>query len=213
MVGREKIEKCRMGMSIPRLYPGPWRVGSGSRNFIPGRYGSGSVSKFHYKGLDFSFFFFLGRRISECRSSSSSSKTPVRKLEACKNELVVNERKSSSMGFYQKQSSSVRNRVSSGRKIDELQRAPFFCETSCNEDDLQGSVKGSRSFHREPKKNVPQKMGQAASCTKKITLSPSLSHILLVQKILQMYSNLHQSITLKYSKKKINNTSYIIKKL
>ncbi|KAI5648656.1 hypothetical protein M9H77_34661 [Catharanthus roseus] len=36
------------GTRIPRPYPRPWRVGSGSRNFIPGGYGSRSGSKCHY---------------------------------------------------------------------------------------------------------------------------------------------------------------------
>ncbi|KAI5662414.1 hypothetical protein M9H77_21737 [Catharanthus roseus] len=47
----EKIEKWHMGMSVPRPYPGPWRVGSGSINFILGGSGSGSGFKFHYKGM------------------------------------------------------------------------------------------------------------------------------------------------------------------
>ncbi|KAI5678651.1 hypothetical protein M9H77_09601 [Catharanthus roseus] len=55
-------------------------------------------SLIYYKE-DFSFLFFLGRRRSQRQCSSSSSKTSVRKLEACKNELVVNERKSSSTSF------------------------------------------------------------------------------------------------------------------
>ncbi|KAI5657465.1 hypothetical protein M9H77_26258 [Catharanthus roseus] len=49
---RKKIEKCHTGMGIPRPYPGPWRVRSGSRNFIPGGYESGSGSKFRYKSMD-----------------------------------------------------------------------------------------------------------------------------------------------------------------
>ncbi|KAI5656999.1 hypothetical protein M9H77_25792 [Catharanthus roseus] len=36
---------------IPRPYPGPCKVGCGSRNFIPGGYGFGSESKFHYKDM------------------------------------------------------------------------------------------------------------------------------------------------------------------
>ncbi|KAI5656947.1 hypothetical protein M9H77_25740 [Catharanthus roseus] len=46
-------KKYHTGTSIPKPYPGPWRVESGSRNFIPGGYGSGSGSKFHYKGIGF----------------------------------------------------------------------------------------------------------------------------------------------------------------
>ncbi|KAI5681246.1 hypothetical protein M9H77_02473 [Catharanthus roseus] len=38
------IEKCHTGTGIPRPYPGPYRVGSGSRNFIPWRI-------FNYLGL------------------------------------------------------------------------------------------------------------------------------------------------------------------
>ncbi|KAI5682340.1 hypothetical protein M9H77_03568 [Catharanthus roseus] len=38
----KKIEKCHTGTGIPRPYPRPWRVGSGSINFIPE--GSGSWS-------------------------------------------------------------------------------------------------------------------------------------------------------------------------
>ncbi|KAI5664591.1 hypothetical protein M9H77_23914 [Catharanthus roseus] len=50
----KKIEKCHTGTSILSPYPGPWRVGSRSRNFIPGGYGFESGSKFHYQdmGLD-----------------------------------------------------------------------------------------------------------------------------------------------------------------
>ncbi|KAI5659899.1 hypothetical protein M9H77_28692 [Catharanthus roseus] len=46
----KKIEKCHKGTGIPRPYPRPWRVGSGSINFTPGGYGYGFGSKFHYKG-------------------------------------------------------------------------------------------------------------------------------------------------------------------
>ncbi|KAI5666702.1 hypothetical protein M9H77_16555 [Catharanthus roseus] len=38
-----------MGTGIPKPYPRPWRVGSGSINFIPRWYGSGFM--FHYKDL------------------------------------------------------------------------------------------------------------------------------------------------------------------
>ncbi|KAI5669724.1 hypothetical protein M9H77_19577 [Catharanthus roseus] len=38
-----------MGIGIPKAYPGPWRVGSGFRNFIPIGYEFGSGSKFHCK--------------------------------------------------------------------------------------------------------------------------------------------------------------------
>ncbi|KAI5676943.1 hypothetical protein M9H77_07893 [Catharanthus roseus] len=37
-------------MGIPLPYPGPWKVGSGSKILYPGGYGSGSGSKFNYKG-------------------------------------------------------------------------------------------------------------------------------------------------------------------
>ncbi|KAI5667789.1 hypothetical protein M9H77_17642 [Catharanthus roseus] len=48
----KKIEKCHTGTGIPRPYPGPWKVGSGFKNFIPGGCGSESGSKFHYKSMD-----------------------------------------------------------------------------------------------------------------------------------------------------------------
>ncbi|KAI5682458.1 hypothetical protein M9H77_03686 [Catharanthus roseus] len=51
---RKKIEKCHTGMGIPRPYPRPWMVGSGSINFIPKGYGSRSSSMFHYKSLGMS---------------------------------------------------------------------------------------------------------------------------------------------------------------
>ncbi|KAI5666686.1 hypothetical protein M9H77_16539 [Catharanthus roseus] len=44
-----KIVIQMTGTGIPRAYPRPWMVGSGSINFI--RRGSGSRSMFHYKGL------------------------------------------------------------------------------------------------------------------------------------------------------------------
>ncbi|KAI5681721.1 hypothetical protein M9H77_02949 [Catharanthus roseus] len=40
-----------MGTGIPKPYPRPWRVRSGSINFIPREYGSGCESMFHYKVL------------------------------------------------------------------------------------------------------------------------------------------------------------------
>ncbi|KAI5649226.1 hypothetical protein M9H77_35231 [Catharanthus roseus] len=46
----EKTEKCYKGTDIPRSYLKPWRVESGSINFIPGGYRSGSETKFHYNG-------------------------------------------------------------------------------------------------------------------------------------------------------------------
>ncbi|KAI5671324.1 hypothetical protein M9H77_11688 [Catharanthus roseus] len=51
----EKIKKCHTGTGIPKPYHGHWRAGFGSRNFIPGGYGSGSGSKFHYKGKEDDF--------------------------------------------------------------------------------------------------------------------------------------------------------------
>ncbi|KAI5652865.1 hypothetical protein M9H77_30052 [Catharanthus roseus] len=50
IVERKKIEKCQMGMGIPR--PTLDRGGSGLclEILYPGGYGSGSRSKFHYKG-------------------------------------------------------------------------------------------------------------------------------------------------------------------
>ncbi|KAI5668571.1 hypothetical protein M9H77_18424 [Catharanthus roseus] len=48
----EKVEKCYTGMSITRLYPRPWKVGSGSINFMFRGYESGL--RFHYKGLGLS---------------------------------------------------------------------------------------------------------------------------------------------------------------
>ncbi|KAI5653589.1 hypothetical protein M9H77_30776 [Catharanthus roseus] len=45
----KKIEKYHTGTSIPIPYPGPWRVGSGSKILYPGGCGSESGSKFNYK--------------------------------------------------------------------------------------------------------------------------------------------------------------------
>ncbi|KAI5648674.1 hypothetical protein M9H77_34679 [Catharanthus roseus] len=45
----KKIEKYHTGTGIPRPYPGPWRVGFGSKILYPGGYESGSGSKFNYK--------------------------------------------------------------------------------------------------------------------------------------------------------------------
>ncbi|KAI5656928.1 hypothetical protein M9H77_25721 [Catharanthus roseus] len=46
----KKIEKYHTSTGRPRPYPGPWRVGPGSKILYLGRYGSGSESKFNYKG-------------------------------------------------------------------------------------------------------------------------------------------------------------------
>ncbi|KAI5678669.1 hypothetical protein M9H77_09619 [Catharanthus roseus] len=49
MVGK-KIEICHTGTGIPRPYLGPWRVGSVSRNFIPGGYVIRYVSVMEFYG-------------------------------------------------------------------------------------------------------------------------------------------------------------------
>ncbi|KAI5650407.1 hypothetical protein M9H77_36412 [Catharanthus roseus] len=82
-------------MGIPRPYPGSWRIESGSKNFIPGGYGSGSASKFHYKDMGLGLGFYKegfnkrGKKPPFKKGGQSSSLFKVKCFECNSNDYLV----------------------------------------------------------------------------------------------------------------------------